>query len=821
MSEPALRLIKGAKDALPDGASLLEAQKDVLEKIVRGAPLRAVLASLCVIVEEHAARPARAAILLVGDCGTVLRTGAAPSLPDDYNNAVDGIAIHPDVGTCCMAAARRQVVITRDIADDPGWRGLAHLPLGLGLKAAWSMPIYSSAGNVLGTFGTYFDEAREPTTAEIQLVEVLSRTAALAIEREVNDARLRESEARYRAIVEATPECVKVVDRDGALLQMNAAGLAMIEAGSDNVPGQNIYSVIAPQDRERFRAFNDSVCAGTSSTLEFDIIGMLGTRRTLESSAVPLPTADGGFVQLAVARDVTARRQADRALIQNHSRLDYAVRLSGVGFWHCVLPFDSLQWDHRVKEHFFFPPDANITIDDFYQRIHPEDREPTRVAIEASMRDRVSYDVVYRTVHPDSGDIKWIRALGGTTFGPDGHATHFDGVTVDVSAQKRDQLRLANALARVSEQDRRKDEFLATLAHELRNPLAPIRTGLSILQRGGSTEQQERTRQMMERQLRHLVRMVDDLLDISRVTLGKVTLKKERVDFRTALHSALETTRPLIESQGHEFAVRLPKDPLPLDVDPTRLAQVIANLLNNASKYTPPGGRLQLTADIEAHWLVVRVADNGVGIPADMLPRVFDLFMQVGSSIDNSQGGLGIGLTLVRALVELHHGSVVAESAGVGLGTTMTVRLPLASSAPDSAVPDADELPSAGGLRILVVDDNVDAATSLAMLLELEGHVASVAHSGLGALTAVIEFIPDVVFLDIGLPDISGYEVARRLRATPPAKGTPRLIALTGWGSEEDRRQAQTAGFDSHLVKPVDPAELSAALSEISPEGPR
>jgi PAS domain S-box-containing protein len=815
VSEPALRLVKGAKDAPPDSNRLLEAQKDVLEKIVRGAPLRAVLASLCAIVEEHATRAARSAILLVSDGGKTLHTGAAPSLPDDYNSAVDGLVIQTDVGTCCAAAARRQVVITRDIGADPAWHGLAHLPLGLGLKAAWSMPIYSSAGKVLGTFGTYFEECREPSPAEIQLVEVLSRTAALAIEREANDTRLRESESRYRAIVETTPECVKVVGRDGSLLQMNAAGLAMIEAGNGSVLGENVYSIIAPQDRERFRAFNESVCAGNTGTLEFDIIGLQGTIRTLESNAVPLPIADGGFVHLAVTRDVTARRQAELALLHNRSRLDYAVRLSGVGFWHCELPFDELNWDHRVKEHFFFPPDARITFEDFFSRIHPEDREPTRIAIEASMRDHVSYDVVYRTVHPDTGDLKWIRALGGMTFGTDGHATHFDGVTVDVTAQKRDQLRLANALARVSEQDRRKDEFLATLAHELRNPLAPIRTGLSILQKGGSPDQQARTREMMERQLRHLVRMVDDLLDISRVTLGKVTLKKQRVDFRAVLHSALETTRPLIERHGHEFAMRLPKDPLPLDVDPTRLAQVIANLLNNAAKYTPPGGRLQLTADIEGDRLAIRIADNGVGIPTEMLPRVFDLFMQVSGSIDNSQGGLGIGLTLVRALVELHHGSVVAESAGAGLGTTMTVRLPLANRSEEPVAPAAIDLASTGGLSILVVDDNADAAASLAMLLELEGHVARVAHSGLAALTAMNEFVPDLVFLDIGLPDISGYEVARRLRASPPAGGTPRLIALTGWGSEEDRRQAQTAGFDAHLVKPVDPAELGAVLNAI------
>jgi PAS domain S-box-containing protein len=811
VSEPAFRRLKSVP-AANDNNRLLEAQKDVLEKIVRGAPLGSVLANLCEIVEELATRPARAAILLVGDCGQVLRTGAAPSLPDTYNSAVDGIAIHRDVGTCCAAAARRQVIVTRDIGADPGWHGLAHLPLGLGLKAAWSMPIYSSAGRVLGTFGTYFDEVREPSAAEVQLVEVLSRTAALAIEREANDRRLRDSEARYRAIVEATPECVKIIDRDGILLQMNAAGLAMIEGGDRPVLGENIYPFIAEEDRDRFRAFNESVCAGQSGSLEFQVVGHRGTRRFMETTAVPLPT-DGGFVQLAVSRDATARRYSDHALTQNRSRLDYAVRLSGVGFWSCELPFGELQWDHRVKEHFFMPPTARVHLDDFYARMHPEDREPTRQAIEASMRDRVSYDVVYRTVNPDNGDLKWIRALGGMTFDADGVATHFDGVTVDVSANKRDQLRLADALRKVSEQDRRKDEFLATLAHELRNPLAPIRTGLSILNIGGTPEQQARTREMMERQLRHLVHMVDDLLDISRITLGKVTLKKELVDFRHVLHSALETTRPLIEAKGHEFASRLPRDELPLDVDPTRLTQVIANLLNNAAKYTPAGGRLQLSAEREVDQLIIRITDNGVGIPADMLPRVFDLFTQVGGSLDQSQGGLGIGLTLARGLVELHGGTVTAHSNGAGQGTTMTVRLPLATARVPASANSPHENTPVAARRILVVDDNADAAASLAMLLELDGHVTRIAHSGGAALVAASEFEPQLVFLDIGLPDISGYEVARRLRELPGLRVCPRLVALTGWGSEEDRRQAEAAGFAAHLVKPVDPAALGAVIA--------
>jgi signal transduction histidine kinase len=514
---------------------------------------------------------------------------------------------------------------------------------------------------------------------------------------------------------------------------------------------------------------------------------------------------------------VSSRQDADRAIVQNRSRLDYVARLSGVGFWYCPLPFGEMFWDERVKDHFHMSPDARVHIDDFYALMHPEDREPTRIDIETAIREHNVYDTVYRTVNPANGEVKWIRALGGATYAADGTPTYFDGITVDVSAQKRDQERLARVLNReraqarlLEEQDRRKDEFLATLAHELRNPLAPIRTGLHFLRMGGAGDQAARTHEMMERQLRHLVRMVDDLLDISRITLGKVELKKERVDFRTVLGSALETTRPLIEAANHELAVRLPADALPLDADPTRLAQILANLLNNAAKYTPSGGRIQLTAEVEGPLLVVRVCDTGIGIPADMLPRVFEMFTQVGRSIDHSQGGLGIGLTLVRRLLEMHGGSVDAESAGTHQGSTFIVKLPLAEpvEAPAIVAPYVTPPPAR---RILVVDDNTDAAETLSMLLELDGHTTRVAGDGESALTVAAAFRPDTVLLDIGMPGMNGYEAARKLRdAHGPSL---RIIALTGWGAEEDRRQAHEAGFDRHLVKPVDPAMLASALA--------
>ncbi|HYM27892.1 MAG TPA: ATP-binding protein [Steroidobacteraceae bacterium] len=810
MTESALAV---ERDCAPISASalLLETQKRVLEMMVQNRPLAEVLSALCLVAEELAPRPARAAILLVDHDGRHLITGAAPSLPASYSRAVDGIAISPSVGTCAAAAARREIVVTADIATDPAWQAYAQLPLELGLRAAWSMPILSATGVVLGTFGTYFPHKREPSTEEVSLVEVLARTAALAIERQRADEALQASEARHRAMVEASPECVKLVAPDGTLLQINAAGLHMIEADDASaVTGRSVYGLIAPEQRARYREFHERVCRGEAGRHSFDIVGLRGGRRSMECSAVPLAMPGGMCCQLSITRDVTQRLAGERALAESHARLQLAVLLSGIGFWHCDLPFGELVWDARVKEHFFFGHDARITIDDFYARLHAEDREPTRLAIETAIREHRPYDVIYRTVDPVSGAHKWIRALGGAVYG-DGRATQFDGVTVDVTEQRQAQQRLAELNAELTEHDRRRNEFLATLAHELRNPLAPVRTGLHLLQRGGAEEQLARVRAMMERQLGHLVHMVDDLLDVSRITLGKVTLKKETVDLRSVVDSALEATRPLLEAAGHTLVTRLGNDSLPLAADFTRLTQVVVNLVSNAVRYTPPGGRIEISARTHEDRIELQVSDTGIGIPADMLPRVFDPFTQAHPAIESSQSGLGLGLTLARRLVAIHGGTLTAASDGIGTGSRFTVSLPAAAgtaATPGSvrAAPPAVAQP----LRVLIVDDNADAAETVAMLLGLAGHAPRVAHSGEAALGCAEEFQPEVVLLDLGLPGLSGHEVARRLRRT--ARGPLRLVALTGWGSDEDRRQAQAAGFDHHLVKPVAAELLLAAI---------
>ena len=390
----------------------------------------------------------------------------------------------------------------------------------------------------------------------------------------------------------------------------------------------------------------------------------------------------------------------------------------------------------------------------------------------------------------------------------------------DITDRKRaddDLRRLADEL---SESDRRKTEFLATLAHELRNPLAPLSNGLQMMRLSVTDPVAlEKTRSMMERQITHMVHLVDDLLDIARITTGKVDLKKERIDLQTIIASAVETSMPLIEGGRHELKVNLPDEVLWLEVDLTRVAQVVSNLLNNAAKYTPARGRIALSARREGNQVAIAVSDSGIGIPAASLPTVFEMFTQVGRNMERAQGGLGIGLSLVRRLVELHGGTVSAASDGVGRGSTFTLRLPLL--VPDAlAVPTLD--PNAGteagtdaGLRVLVVDDNIDAADTLAALLEMSGHLTRVANDGYQAIEMAQAFRPQVVFLDIGLPGMNGYEVARQLRQTPGMEGAV-LVALTGWGTREDRQRSSEAGFDHHLTKPADINAVETLLAALS-----
>lgn len=408
--------------------------------------------------------------------------------------------------------------------------------------------------------------------------------------------------------------------------------------------------------------------------------------------------------------------------------------------------------------------------------------------------------------------------LGGLFFGhpePAVFSERAERLAVGVAALAAVAMDNARLYRAARDAERRKDEFLATLAHELRNPLAPLRNGVAILQRLAPDVQAiDPVCRMMERQLAHIVRLIDDLLDLSRISLGKVTLQKAPVELAKPLHNAVETSRPILEARNHRLSISVPPESAWVDADATRLAQVFGNLLNNAAKFTPPGGQIDVNVEYRGDEAEVSVTDNGIGIPANMLERIFEMFSQLEDPMQKTQPGLGIGLTLVRQLVELHGGRVSASSGGPGRGATLRVALPALKRVPVQAPVAAEHGAAAAPLRVLIADDNVDAALTLASMLALDGHQVRTVHDGAAAVREATAFQPQVVLLDIGMPGMSGFEACRRIRAVQPPASRMLIAALTGWAQDDHQARSREAGFDCHLVKPAEPAQVQALLAE-------
>jgi PAS domain S-box-containing protein len=934
---------------------------------------------------------------------------------------------------------------------------------------------------------------------------------ALAV-RERQATALAESERQLSLIYNNTSDCLYLARVEPGdrytFLSVNETFLKVSGYTRDNVVGRPMEEIVPAPNHELVRAKYREVIRTRRPLVYLETADLPAGRRYGEITLTPILGPHGAVTHLLGSiKDVTDQMVAEERLRESEERAAFVRRSSGVGFWYCDLPFDVLHWDERTKAHFHLPPDARVTIDTFYARLHPDDREPTRRAVDQSIDQRAPYDVDYRTVDPATGAEKWIRAIGRTAYAADGTPLRFDGVTIDVTDRKRadeaarrneawlrtvtdslpalvsyldrdlhyrfanrayedwfgltprqvvgkpswevigeaifehrrpymaaalagefvrfegvtehnrlglrfteviytphreagqvagffvhvldvtdrkradaalaqqtDRLRLlwesasvllttdepdammrglftkiaphfqldtyfnfmvddsGNALhlescigipdeaareirrlefgqavcgnvalhrrpitatfiqqsddpkvqlvksfgirayacnpllagdrllgtlsfaSRTREQfdaeeleflatitryvtvayerirlvrelretDRRKDEFLALLAHELRNPLAPLRNGLHVMRLSGDNpEAAGRLRAMMERQLAHMVRLIDDLLDVSRISRNKMELRRSRVLLSDVISNAVETARPLVEAAGHELSVALPTEPVFLDADLTRLSQVFGNLLTNSAKYTEAGGHIWLNAvhrDGEVGEVVVSVRDTGIGIPAEALPAIFDMFSQVDRSLERSTGGLGIGLALVRGLVEMHGGSVAAASDGPGCGSTFTVRLPVLKARPELPSVKGSELTANGSgprRRILVVDDNRDSAETMAALLGMLGNDVVMAHDGIEAVEAAERVRPEVVLMDVGMPRLNGYEATRRIREQPWGSEVA-IIALTGWGQDADRAQSRAAGCDGHLVKPVSLPDLQSLLAELT-----
>ena len=499
------------------------------------------------------------------------------------------------------------------------------------------------------------------------------------------------------------------------------------------------------------------------------------------------------------------------ALEDARERLQAALDASKTGTWRWNIRANTLDWDDNLVRLFGLEPGRGVpTLDDFIALVHPADRQMVAAACEKSMQDGSATALEYRVEWPD-GSIHWIDDRGCTVLADDGGPLYMTGACVDITDRKRAELALHEAQLR-------KDEFLAIFAHELRNPLAPIRNGIEILRQlapvdGAAAD----AHAIIDRQISHLVRLVDDLLDVSRLAQGKIELRRERCSLSEIVRQTVDDYRSLFRDRGIAVTVSIPPDDLWVDGDPTRLAQIVSNLLHNASKYTPKGGWVTviLTRDAASREVVAEIADTGAGIDKALLARLFVPFAQGPRGDDGMTGGLGLGLAIARSLVELHGGTIAATSEGRGHGTRVIVTFPPALQLSAPPPPPAAER-ARTSLRVLVVDDNVDAAESLRMILELVGHRARTVYIGRDAIGAAERWQPDVLICDIGLPGgMDGHEVARRFRSHPTLRNAY-LIALTGWGQDEDRRRSHEAGFDLHLTKPIDPDDIEAVLAGVA-----
>jgi len=517
----------------------------------------------------------------------------------------------------------------------------------------------------------------------------------------------------------------------------------------------------------------------------------------------------------AAEREASAERQVDRMLSHlrglrvHETRLEVAIEAGRLGTWEFDLHGGAAACSARHDEIFGYdrtPPGWGYA--QLLAHVLPEDRDHVRAAFDVAVHGGGTCRVECRIRRNGDGAVRWIELHGRVD--PPGtrgeRVQYLLGIIADITERKEMEHALRDT-------DRRKDEFLATLAHELRNPLAPIFSALQLLQlQHGGNAGLDRMHGVIDRQARQLGRLVDDLLDVSRITTGRIVLRRARIDLRDALASAVEAVQPPMDAARHTFAVTLPAEPVWLDGDAARLSQVFLNILSNAAKYTPPDGRIALDVRFEDGQVLVEVSDNGIGLEPHLVPRMFDMFVQGSRAGDHAQGGLGIGLSLSKQLIALHGGSIEAHSEGLGCGTRVMVRLSTMAGASHSPVTQATPRPlAASGRRVLVVDDNVDAADTLAASLRFVGHEVLTFYRGKDALAEAARWAPEVAILDIGMPDMDGYDVARGLRAL---HAPIRLIALTGWGQENDVKLARAAGFDMHRTKPVDLADLMAAIAQ-------
>jgi PAS domain S-box-containing protein len=633
-------------------------------------------------------------------------------------------------------------------------------------------------------------------------------------------AELHRQREWLRVTLASIGDGVIVTDTSGRIVLVNAAAARLTgwtEADARGRALDKVFRIVdefsrKPADNPVQVVLREGTVVGLGNHTV--LLARDGVERPVDNSAAPIRDERGNTLGVVLTfRDVTERKRADAALRESEQR-----------FARFMQHLPGLAWAKDLRGRYAYVNDAaekafRVPRAELYG-MTDDDVFPPETAAQFTANDRLALASetgvrVIETLQQADGVVHHSVVSKFPIPGPDGAPALVGGMAIDITDLKRAEEALKEA-------DRRKDEFLAMLAHELRNPLAPIANALEVMRLSGPGDAAARSRQVMERQVGHLVRLVDDLLDVSRVMRGKIGLRREPVELAAVVARAVETARPVVDAEGHELTVNLPPEPLWLDGDLVRLCQVVGNLLTNAAKYTDRGGHIRVSAERDGAEAVLRVRDNGIGIAPDVLPRIFDMFVQAERRTRDGRGGLGIGLTLVRRLVELHGGSVSAHSEGPGKGSEFVVRLPLLSHAVRPGMPGAGApaRPAArpARRRVLVVDDSADAAESLALVLRLRGHDVRVAYDGASALELAAADPPDVALLDIGMPEMDGCELARRFRASPSLRNVV-LAAVTGWGQAEDRRRTREAGFDRHFVKPVEAETLDELLAGLRANG--
>jgi PAS domain S-box-containing protein len=662
----------------------------------------------------------------------------------------------------------------------------------------------------------------KPFSARELLARVSAHLQMARLRREASEAGQKERDW-LQVTLTSIGDAVITTDTEGHITFMNRVAESLTAWTITEAEGQPldaVFRIVNEQTRKgvenpAIRALRESVIVGLANHTA--LIAKDGTERPIDDSAAPVKDGQGHVVGcVLVFRDVTERRRLEK---------ENAARVAASRFLASIVEsssdaivsksLDGIIRSWNAAAHLLFGYTAEQAVGKHISLIIPPDRADEENHIISRIRAGEPVDH-FETVRLRSDGqpihvsltISPIRDEAGRIVGA-------SKIARDITDRKQAEERIYGLLTALKDTDRRKDEFLATLAHELRGPLAPLRNMLEIMKRADANgDLIQQARSTMERQLGQLARLVDDLIDVSRISRNKIELRKERAELASIIHQSVEACRPQAEFEDHQLTVTLPPQPIYLHADPVRLAQVFSNILNNACKYTEPGGKIWLTAERQGSEVAVKVKDTGLGIPPDKLNSVFEMFTQIDRTLERSQGGLGIGLTLVKRLVEMHDGTVTAHSEGPGKGSEFVVRLPILIEQPKHDTARPAVVTTTTPRRILVVDDNTDSASSLAMLLKMTGNETQTAHDGLKALEAAERFRPELVLLDIGLPKLNGFDVCRRIREQSWGKNMV-MVALTGWGQDEDRRKSKEAGFDQHMVKPVDLDALQAMLAAL------